>query len=225
MGSGCAGSSSTALGITENIQLRTLLPQHLPGCTGTALPFWAGIFHSLLSPVVCCVCICVQGECVPAGQKCCRGRHLPRVTLQEYWTWRPLSDLECSNPSSEEELPAAHRRRRTALSPLFVHKVSAHKRNTAKCEQMPRASTPLSVLEDSLGSRSVTFTEFPVIWNVLTLSIPVMSVSSLILALSSIRYLYKLRDLHLDCENYTEAAYTLLLHTWLLKVRFSKLSI
>uniref|UniRef100_A0A663FCF4 Dedicator of cytokinesis 2 n=1 Tax=Aquila chrysaetos chrysaetos TaxID=223781 RepID=A0A663FCF4_AQUCH len=39
-----------------------------------------------------------------------------------------------------------------------------------------------------------------------------------------IRYLYKLRDLHLDCENYTEAAYTLLLHTWLLKVRFSKLN-
>ncbi|XP_048816133.1 dedicator of cytokinesis protein 2 isoform X2 [Lagopus muta] len=33
-----------------------------------------------------------------------------------------------------------------------------------------------------------------------------------------IRYLYKLRDLHLDCENYTEAAYTLLLHTWLLKM-------
>ncbi|KAB0369793.1 hypothetical protein FD755_018786 [Muntiacus reevesi] len=32
-----------------------------------------------------------------------------------------------------------------------------------------------------------------------------------------IRYLYKLRDLHLDCDNYTEAAYTLLLHTWLLK--------
>ncbi|XP_074866180.1 dedicator of cytokinesis protein 2 [Carettochelys insculpta] len=32
-----------------------------------------------------------------------------------------------------------------------------------------------------------------------------------------IRYLYKLRDLHLDCENYTEAAYTLLLHTSLLK--------
>lgn len=32
------------------------------------------------------------------------------------------------------------------------------------------------------------------------------------------RYLYKLRDLHLDCDNYTEAAYTLLLHTWLLKV-------
>uniref|UniRef100_A0A803TVA9 Dedicator of cytokinesis 2 n=1 Tax=Anolis carolinensis TaxID=28377 RepID=A0A803TVA9_ANOCA len=34
-----------------------------------------------------------------------------------------------------------------------------------------------------------------------------------------IRYLYKLRDLHLDCENYTEAAYTLLLHASLLKVR------
>uniref|UniRef100_A0A665TZ21 Dedicator of cytokinesis 5 n=1 Tax=Echeneis naucrates TaxID=173247 RepID=A0A665TZ21_ECHNA len=35
------------------------------------------------------------------------------------------------------------------------------------------------------------------------------------------RYLYKLRDLHLDCENYTEAAYTLLLHAELLEV-FSK---
>ncbi|XP_069510411.1 dedicator of cytokinesis protein 2 isoform X2 [Ambystoma mexicanum] len=32
-----------------------------------------------------------------------------------------------------------------------------------------------------------------------------------------IRYLYKLRDLHLDCENFIEAAYTLLLHTKLLK--------
>uniref|UniRef100_A0A6J0SQS5 Dedicator of cytokinesis protein 2 isoform X1 n=1 Tax=Pogona vitticeps TaxID=103695 RepID=A0A6J0SQS5_9SAUR len=32
-----------------------------------------------------------------------------------------------------------------------------------------------------------------------------------------IRYLYKLRDLHLDCENYTEASYTLLLHASLLK--------
>lgn len=32
------------------------------------------------------------------------------------------------------------------------------------------------------------------------------------------RYLYKLRDLHLDCDNYTEAAYTLLLHASLLKV-------
>lgn len=33
------------------------------------------------------------------------------------------------------------------------------------------------------------------------------------------RYLYKLRDLHLEGENYTEAAYTLLLHSRLLKVR------
>uniref|UniRef100_A0A8C9WD47 Dedicator of cytokinesis 5 n=1 Tax=Scleropages formosus TaxID=113540 RepID=A0A8C9WD47_SCLFO len=33
-----------------------------------------------------------------------------------------------------------------------------------------------------------------------------------------IRYLYKLRDLHLHCENYTEAAYTLLLHAELLEV-------
>ncbi|XP_070790171.1 dedicator of cytokinesis protein 2 [Pituophis catenifer annectens] len=32
-----------------------------------------------------------------------------------------------------------------------------------------------------------------------------------------IRYLYKLRDLHLDSENYTEAAYILLLHASLLK--------
>ncbi|XP_043925470.1 dedicator of cytokinesis protein 2 [Protopterus annectens] len=32
-----------------------------------------------------------------------------------------------------------------------------------------------------------------------------------------IRYLYKLRDLHLESDNYTEAAYTLLLHTRLLK--------
>ena len=32
------------------------------------------------------------------------------------------------------------------------------------------------------------------------------------------RYLYKLRDLHRDCENYTEAAYTLLLHAELLQV-------
>ncbi|XP_072561850.1 dedicator of cytokinesis protein 5 isoform X1 [Paramormyrops kingsleyae] len=32
-----------------------------------------------------------------------------------------------------------------------------------------------------------------------------------------IRYLYKLRDLHLHCENFTEAAYTLLLHAELLE--------
>jgi hypothetical protein len=35
------------------------------------------------------------------------------------------------------------------------------------------------------------------------------------------RYLYKLRDLHRDCENYTEAAYTLLLHAELLQVSWS----
>uniref|UniRef100_A0A674NN87 Dedicator of cytokinesis 2 n=1 Tax=Takifugu rubripes TaxID=31033 RepID=A0A674NN87_TAKRU len=35
-----------------------------------------------------------------------------------------------------------------------------------------------------------------------------------------IRYLYKLRDLHLEGENYTEAAYTLLLHSRLLKFEF-----
>uniref|UniRef100_A0A8C9ZKT8 Dedicator of cytokinesis 5 n=1 Tax=Sander lucioperca TaxID=283035 RepID=A0A8C9ZKT8_SANLU len=32
-----------------------------------------------------------------------------------------------------------------------------------------------------------------------------------------IRYLYKLRDLHLDCENYTEASYTMILHAELLE--------
>lgn len=32
------------------------------------------------------------------------------------------------------------------------------------------------------------------------------------------RYLYKLCDLHKECDNYTEAAYTLLLHARLLKV-------
>ncbi|NXI28539.1 DOCK5 protein, partial [Sterrhoptilus dennistouni] len=34
---------------------------------------------------------------------------------------------------------------------------------------------------------------------------------------SLLRYLYKLRDLHTDCENFTEAAYTLLLHAELLQ--------
>uniref|UniRef100_A0A8B9GRP0 Dedicator of cytokinesis 2 n=1 Tax=Astyanax mexicanus TaxID=7994 RepID=A0A8B9GRP0_ASTMX len=37
-----------------------------------------------------------------------------------------------------------------------------------------------------------------------------------------IRYLYKLRDLHLDGENFTEAAYTLLLHSKLLKKQQAK---
>uniref|UniRef100_A0A8C7H9X5 Dedicator of cytokinesis 2 n=1 Tax=Oncorhynchus kisutch TaxID=8019 RepID=A0A8C7H9X5_ONCKI len=37
-----------------------------------------------------------------------------------------------------------------------------------------------------------------------------------------IRYLYKLRDLHMAVENYTEAAYTLLLHSRLLKVHIHR---
>lgn len=73
----------------------------------------------------------------------------------------------------------------------------------------------MTSIKSTLQSFSRTF---------LTLNIPVMSISALILVFSSDRYLYKLRDLHLDCENYTEAAYTLLLHTWLLKVRISELS-
>lgn len=36
------------------------------------------------------------------------------------------------------------------------------------------------------------------------------------------RYLYKLCDLHKECDNYTEAAYTLLLHAKLLKVNTYK---
>lgn len=36
-----------------------------------------------------------------------------------------------------------------------------------------------------------------------------------------IRYLHKLCDLHVECENYTEAAHTLLLYTKLLRVRLS----
>ena len=34
------------------------------------------------------------------------------------------------------------------------------------------------------------------------------------------RYLYKLKDLHVSYENYTEGAYTLLLHARLLKVGY-----
>lgn len=33
-----------------------------------------------------------------------------------------------------------------------------------------------------------------------------------------IRYLHKLSDLHLDCDNFTEAAYTLMLYAKLLQV-------
>jgi len=34
-----------------------------------------------------------------------------------------------------------------------------------------------------------------------------------------IRYLNKLVDLHLECDNYTEAAYTLMLYAKMLRVR------
>ena len=39
-----------------------------------------------------------------------------------------------------------------------------------------------------------------------------------------VRYLHKLCELHLECDNYTEAAYTLMLYANLLKVsqRFRK---
>lgn len=125
------------------------------------------------------------------------------------------------------ELTAIHRRR-LALSPPFVHSVSPYKESTGKPDQMHRALTPVRVSLKALRSDCMTSMKFPLqslSGSFLTLSIPVVSTSGLILVLSSNRYLYKLRDLHLDCENYTEAAYTLLLHTWLLKVRFSKLNI
>ena len=38
-----------------------------------------------------------------------------------------------------------------------------------------------------------------------------------------IRYLHKLSDLHLGCDNYTEAAYTLMLYARLLQVRTSSI--
>lgn len=101
------------------------------------------------------------------------------------------------------------------------------KENTEKSEQEYRPLTPSSVSLKTLGSdcmTSIKSTLQSFSKTFLTLNIPVMSISALILVFSSDRYLYKLRDLHLDCENYTEAAYTLLLHTWLLKVRISELS-
>ena len=38
-----------------------------------------------------------------------------------------------------------------------------------------------------------------------------------------IRYLHKLSDLHLGCDNYTEAAYTLMLYAKLLQVKTSSI--
>ncbi len=40
-----------------------------------------------------------------------------------------------------------------------------------------------------------------------------------------IRYLHKLKDLHLECDNYTEAAYTVMLYAKLLRVRSHTLKI
>lgn len=61
---------------------------------------------------------------------------------------------------------------------------------------------------------------YPVVLSDSYLALPLASLSLHLVTqhVSPNRYLYKLRDLHLDCDNYTEAAYTLLLHTWLLKV-------
>uniref|UniRef100_A0A3Q2T550 Dedicator of cytokinesis 5 n=1 Tax=Fundulus heteroclitus TaxID=8078 RepID=A0A3Q2T550_FUNHE len=69
-----------------------------------------------------------------------------------------------------------------------------------------------SLLENLLAYRTITHDESPehrmsCTVNVLVSFKPVVCT----------HYLYKLRDLHLDCENYTEAAYTLLLHAELLE--------
>lgn len=205
VGSGRAGGSNAAIG---EIQLRTALL--LPTPPGTALPFWAGVFHFLLPPVMCCGCICAHEEGVPA--------RVPWGTLQESWPWR------CPRPCGQ---PSLSLRRSWAQLPgedssfsLSCTEVQ-HTDHSRVWTELQPCQCPWRVPGES--QRDIHGVS--VIWNILTLSIPLMPVSSLILALSSIRYLYKLRDLHLDCENYTEAAYTLLLHTWLLKVRFSKLNI
>uniref|UniRef100_A0A4W6F590 Dedicator of cytokinesis 5 n=1 Tax=Lates calcarifer TaxID=8187 RepID=A0A4W6F590_LATCA len=63
-----------------------------------------------------------------------------------------------------------------------------------------------SLLENLLAYRTITHDESPEHRMSCTVNVLVWSV-----------YLYKLRDLHLDCENYTEAAYTLILHAELLE--------
>uniref|UniRef100_A0A665TYQ9 Dedicator of cytokinesis 5 n=1 Tax=Echeneis naucrates TaxID=173247 RepID=A0A665TYQ9_ECHNA len=63
-----------------------------------------------------------------------------------------------------------------------------------------------SLLENLLAYRTITHDESPEHRMSCTVNVLVCS-----------EYLYKLRDLHLDCENYTEAAYTLLLHAELLE--------
>uniref|UniRef100_A0A8C6WXX4 Dedicator of cytokinesis 5 n=1 Tax=Neogobius melanostomus TaxID=47308 RepID=A0A8C6WXX4_9GOBI len=62
-----------------------------------------------------------------------------------------------------------------------------------------------SLLENLLAYRTITHDESP------------EHRMSCTVNLLLTRYLYKLRDLHLDCENYTEAAFTLLLHAELLE--------
>lgn len=218
-GSDCARSSNAAQGsITFNLE-QLFCPQHLSSYTGTALPSWAAILHFQLPPVICCGCVCVHGECVPVSERCCRGRWLPWGTLQECWAWRPLLDPECSNPSSLRrswtQLTGGARLFLLIFCPKSQH-AKRTQQSVNKCPELQPCSMPLNALWGVTvwhlqSSRYLEHFDTQHSSHV---------ISSLILALSSIRYLYKLRDLHLDCENYTEAAYTLLLHTWLLKVRF-----
>uniref|UniRef100_A0A6Q2YYE6 Dedicator of cytokinesis 5 n=1 Tax=Esox lucius TaxID=8010 RepID=A0A6Q2YYE6_ESOLU len=70
-----------------------------------------------------------------------------------------------------------------------------------------------SLLENLLAYRTITHDESPE----LRMSCTVNVLVYVTLTFFILRYLYKLRDLHLVCENYTEAAYTLLLHAELLE--------
>lgn len=120
------------------------------------------------------------------------------------------------------ELTAVYRSR-LGLSPPFMHNVPIYKEYTevlvnVQCFNLTRC--PSRLFQQRLHyifQVSITrgYLEY------FLHRIQGISASRVTFVLCSNRYLYKLRDLHLDCENYTEAAYTLLLHTWLLKVRFS----
>uniref|UniRef100_A0A8C7ITM7 Dedicator of cytokinesis 5 n=1 Tax=Oncorhynchus kisutch TaxID=8019 RepID=A0A8C7ITM7_ONCKI len=76
-----------------------------------------------------------------------------------------------------------------------------------------------SLLEKLLAYRTITHDESPELRMSCTVNVLVCPYSTSLRDRRAYQvYLYKLRDLHLVCENYTEAAYTLLLHAELLEV-------
>uniref|UniRef100_A0A673YVJ4 Dedicator of cytokinesis 5 n=1 Tax=Salmo trutta TaxID=8032 RepID=A0A673YVJ4_SALTR len=79
-----------------------------------------------------------------------------------------------------------------------------------------------SLLEKLLAYRTITHDESPELRMSCTVNVLVCPYSTSLRDRRATRYLYKLRDLHLVCENYTEAAYTLLLHAELLEMVMSK---